>query len=97
MSTELELACDVLVNRMIESDAPNYNQHILAVEDGRGFVVTVQLKGGQTPCQQLDVAKAYLQELTEHFEINEIDGDVIYFGEVDVIKQANLYLKSLEN
>lgn len=95
MSTQLELACDVLVNHMIESDAPNYNQHILASNDGREFVVTVQLKDGQTPCQQLAVAKAYLKELTEHFEINGIDGDVIYFGEVDVIKQANMYLDAL--
>ena len=46
--------------------------------------------------KQNDELKSYLQELTDHFEINEIDGDVIYFGEVDVIKQASLYLNNLD-
>lgn len=50
---DVTLACDELVNRMIESNAPNYNQHILIGDDGNEYVVTVQKKGGLTPCEKL--------------------------------------------
>lgn len=67
---DFSAACDELLNTMIDSHASNYNQHSVSGNDGNEYVITVQLKEGETPCQQLAAAKAREAELVEDCELN---------------------------
>ncbi len=50
-------AIDVLVGAMIDSNAENYNQHIVSGDNDVDYVVIVQVKQGLTPCEKLAEAE----------------------------------------
>ena len=92
-------AIDVLVNVMVNTEsAPNYKGWI--VKDGNTgneFVVTVQLKEGETPSEQLAAAEAEIAELKSGIEY-AIDNFAYYTKETGKLlsyKQQELEVKHL--